>query len=191
MCWPWGTESGPPGPFPLRSALHPEGLPGLSGKDAAKVAVGNLLGKRSFQLMRACAKLHIPCALENPYLSRLWDCKFALNPGTFLTHVVRDFFTDQCGDGTAWRKRTRLRAVHLDLEPACKHCTGRGVCSFSGRTHMQLHGLRDKKFLTSVAEPYPHALCRRLAKAFGYAHYAALAHQLSASWTGVHSQDME
>ena len=33
-----------------------------------------------------------------------------------------------------------------------------GKCSFTGRVHLHLHGLCDGVFLTSKAEPYPHAL---------------------------------
>jgi len=71
---------------------------------------------------------------------------------------------------TAWRKRTRFRAVNVDLGPAVKHCCGRGVCTRSNIPHMQLEG-KDLHgvFYTKIAEACPRQLCRRVVQWFSVA----------------------
>ena len=156
-------ESGPPGPPPLRSNECPWGLPHLSPKDLAKVKIGNALASFSLSLFHCCRLRGIPCAIENPHTSRLF-----LLPSFVREHVrgVRDFVTDYCQDNQPWRKRTRFRTVHLDLARAMRRCTGHGICSASGRPHVQLRGTFNGQFRTLIAEPYPMNLCRRLASCF-------------------------
>ena len=54
---------------------------------------------------------------------------------------VRDTMVDFCMFGGRSRKRTRLRAVNLDLAGASRMCTaGHGICSRTGTRHICLHG---------------------------------------------------
>ena len=115
-----------------------------------------------------CGLLQVPALIENGHLSRLFTASFAIGPDSKHKHfVIRDYITDYCGEGTPWRKRTRLRCVHLDLSMAVRHCSGcRGVCSFSGLPHLNLRGLDKGQFRTLTAQPYPHSLCRRLVTSY-------------------------
>lgn len=156
-------ESGPPGPPPLRSDECPWGLAHLASHDEAKVRIGNALARFSISVFRLCRLRRVPCVIENPHTSRIFSlpCFTAENK-----QGVRDYYTDYCQDNLPWRKRTRLRAVHINLSPAVKHCSGRGVCSRSRRPHVQLKGCRNGVSLTLWAEPYPLSLCHRLATCF-------------------------
>ena len=82
--------------------------------------------------------------------------------------ATRAVLLDQCAFGTAWRKRTRVMYVHLNLDvlSRCK-CTGRGLCSFSHQPHRALEGKTPSgAFWTKIAEPYPPRLSSALAKAY-------------------------
>eukprot|EP00972_Heterocapsa_arctica_P077371 11411369-Heterocapsa_arctica.AAC.1 len=53
---------------------------------------------------------------------------------------VHDFDFDYCAYGAAWRKRTKLMYVHVDMSPCALRCTGKGKCSFTHRPHVRLEG---------------------------------------------------
>eukprot|EP00974_Lingulodinium_polyedra_P117156 11162107-Lingulodinium_polyedra.AAC.1 len=156
----------PGGPPALRSPEFPTGLPSLRGKNASKVADGNALCKFSVQLLRMCARLGIPCIMENPSTSWLWQQPCVL--AACALPGARTISVDFCACGTPWRKRTTLLGFNVDLTSLqCLHCRGRGVCSFSRQPHQQLLGQNNcGQFWTKVAEPYPRMLCRALAKIF-------------------------
>eukprot|EP00959_Pyramimonas_sp_CCMP1952_P234357 4896943-Pyramimonas_sp.AAC.1 len=65
-----------------------------------------------------------------------------------------------------WRKRTRIVSVHVDLSRCSRLCTGRGICSYSKKPHVELSGKSNGVFRTLVAEPYPRALCNALVHSF-------------------------
>ena len=50
-------------------------------------------------------------------------------------------------------------------------CDGHGTCTRSQRPHQLLRGIQPSsgRFFTSVAEPYPRKLCRRLVAAYASA----------------------
>ena len=152
------------GPPRLRSDVQPLGLPGLSPKDDEKVRVGNILMTFSASILRLCSRLIIPCALENPATSRIWLCP-ALAAACRLS-PIRFIKTDFCMYGMPWRKRTKIAAVHVDLEPCSRLCKGRGICSNSHKPHVELSGKFQGVFRTSIAEPYPRALSNALARSF-------------------------
>jgi len=148
----------PGGPGPLRSDEHVMGLPGLQGKNLTKVLLGNKLAVFSAGLFLLCAQLGISCTIENPRTSRLW-----LMPG--MLSCIRSTcssisIVDYCAYGTPWRKRTQLLSCHVSLARSARPCTGRGICSFSHKPHVQLQGVHNGKFRTLTAEPYPSSLCR-------------------------------
>ena len=60
-------------PQPLRSKLHPMGLPHIRGLDAAKVASANLLYQATFEIVMLCIELDVLCTVENPENSLFWD----------------------------------------------------------------------------------------------------------------------
>ena len=162
----------PPGsamPSALRSPAQPRGLPGLTGKDKAKLQEGNALADRAGQLQRLAYALHVPGGEENPYSSYLWQLRNRVLFGR-QPHV-HDVRVDYCAFGTPFRARTRLRLwgcelPQLTVAGAAPCCTGRGVCSFSGRPHQQLSGAVKGEFATARKNSYPPELCSALAGHF-------------------------
>ena len=62
------------GPPPLRgfNSKDINGLPGLKGKDLARVQSANRLLNRMMELMKDCERRFLPFYLENPLRSKLW-----------------------------------------------------------------------------------------------------------------------
>ena len=52
--------------------------------------------------------------------------------------------------------------VHCDLSSVFQRCAGHGICSFTGKPHVQLVGQQDGIFMTLIAQPYPSLLCAKL-----------------------------
>lgn len=156
----------PNGPPPLRTRQYPLGLPGLSPNDQLKVERGNTLATFSFSLFLLARSLNVPVVIENPSTSWLWQLPGALNVLRIHNTHILDF--DFCAFATPWRKRTRLLYCHVNLDSVqpCK-CSGRGLCSFTGRPHQVLEGKNgDGIFWTHIAEPYPKGVCRLVVKCF-------------------------
>jgi hypothetical protein len=122
----------------------------------------------SVQVCLLCYLLNIPFALENPATSRIWLCPpvLALLRKKGIRHVDVDF----CAFGKPWRKRTRFVYFGLQLDHLQSHvCQGskRGFCAFTEQPHIPLMGVSSNgQFMTKIAEPYPHQLCKVLARAF-------------------------
>ena len=156
------------GPGPLRSDQLLRGLPNLSEADQARVKTGNILADFSALIFETCEKMGIPVCLENPSTSRLWLLpRFKrLSAKSSVQFQVSDY----CQDGKPWRKRTGLMSSRVDLRPCVKQCQSRrGICSRTGKPHIQLCGSKQGTFLTLQAQPYPAALCKRVAIAFEHA----------------------
>ncbi len=181
--WSRARRGGGTGPGPIRDNNHLWGLPNLSDKDQSKINVGNALLKFSAAVFRLCLSLNIPVVLENPLTSMLWQTP----PVQHLLshkHVFHEH-TDFCQENKPFRKRTRFMFAHTDIRHCCRHCTARrGVCSKSGKPHMQLSGPKDGIFLTKWAEPYPLPLCRRLSSAIAYSCFARLTYPLHKYFIG-------
>ena len=58
---------------PLRSRSHPFGVPGLPAHQQAAVTAGNCLLRFSISLLSICRRMGIPCMLENPHGSGIWQ----------------------------------------------------------------------------------------------------------------------
>ena len=70
---------------------------------------------------------------------------------------------DYCQFGKPWRKRIIFASWNVDTDPLpVARCTGRGICSRTGRAHLRLLGTdpASGRPWTLVAEPYPPGLCR-------------------------------
>ena len=149
-------------PSPLRGDddVSILGLPDLSVRDKRKVADGNNMFFGSLKLIRKCLKLGIPGYLENPLNSRIWKTrgmKRLLRDGR-----VRIVPLDQCQYGTAWKKPTRL-LVWLCPCFCMLRCSGaHGCCSRTRRPHIQLSGVRGKRFMTEQAQVYTPDLARAI-----------------------------
>lgn len=171
--WSRARRNDGKGPPPLRSDLLLWGLPDLNRKDQARVRAGNNHLKFSVRVFKLCIQLGIAVTLENPATSRLWLVsslkRLVKSPSVHKLH------TDYCQDGKPWRKRTSLMFSGVDLQPARVCSSTNGICSHSLKKHVQLCGSFNGKFLTLAAQPYPAALCRRVALAYSRAIYEFLA----------------
>ena len=159
-------EMGGCGPPPLRSDLHPLGLPDLRPKDAEKVKQGNALARVTTSLASTAMHQGISGSIENPATSRIWQHPSFKHLA--LRKAARWVTTDFCGFQTPWRKRTKVMYWFSDLSPLHRQCNSKkGICQFSGKKHVVLQGLQaDGRFRTAVAEPYPSGLCSCWARCF-------------------------
>ena len=86
-------DAGPGSPQPLRSALHPDGLPGLSFFNRQRVATANKLYRFSAEVILACQANGVLWSLENPESSLFWldqSRVFSLE-GASQAHLLRHF----------------------------------------------------------------------------------------------------
>ena len=149
---------------PLRRADDPsQPLDGLSARELAIFAEGNLLADVCAEGMLVAHLAGAYNVMENPWSSAIWryhPSANALQPTDAVT--VR---TDFCGWGEIWCKPTRLSGTLPGLETLSRVCGGRrSHCSFSGRPHQPLRGRApDGRWWTKVAEPYPSSLCLAVA----------------------------
>ena len=149
-------------PSALRSEQHMLGLPGLVGKDLAKVKQGNNMYFKALGLIKLCLSLGIPGYLENPASSRVFKMKGCV--GLVKSARAQLVRADMCQYGVAYKKPTLLLvwgvppgAVTMKV---CKPVHGR--CSCTGKKHIQLSGIEKGKFITSAAQVYPLAFSEAL-----------------------------
>jgi hypothetical protein len=119
----------------------------------------------SARLCELMLKFRVKFTLENPSSSRLWLCKPFLK---LLKRKPTHFsITEFCMWGTDGRKATGFLSAFVDLSFMNDfRCLGakRGLCKRSGKPHHVLSGTnREGVFWTGAAEPYPPALCSRIA----------------------------
>ena len=169
---PCGTFSrarrfGGVGPGPLRgdSPTTVWGLPGLKGKDLARVKAANRLVRRTCALCRLCKQCEVSFYIENPQTSRLWLLKPIQELCGFPHSQLSRY--DFCQFGTPWRKATQILAYLNPLfaqnAQQC-HFGPDYTCCRTHRRHVQLTGVGEGgKHLTAIAEPYPRKLCNKWA----------------------------
>ena len=145
-----------PDPKPLRSRMHPDGLPSLTGTDLQWVLSANALYKLSAEIFQWCTLHGILCSLENPARSYMWDTSFlkALDGQTQLAmHAV---YFHHCMYNAPRKKRTKLLCNHPTFTGLALDCTGDHELLPWGRQH--------NKWATSLEVEYPHALCVAMAR---------------------------
>ena len=133
-------------------------LPGLPVADQRRVELGDKTAIWCAEIFLVAANAGIPVVIENPLNSRLWISP----PFRKLCQRFPQFVFDQCQYDFPWQKSTRLLAANVDLRPAMKTCSGSRVCSASGAPHVPLKGLKNGVFMTAMASPCPHALCKSI-----------------------------
>ncbi len=169
---PCGTFSrarrfGGKGPGPLRGDTPATlwGLPGLQGKDLARVKSANRLVRRTCVLCKLCKQCGVSFYIENPLTSRIWLLKPIQELCSFPHSQLSRY--DYCQFGTPWRKATRILAYHNPLfaQNAQQCHFGKDyTCCRTHRRHVQLTGTGEGgKHLTAIAEPYPRKLCNKWA----------------------------
>ena len=151
--------------YPIRSRKFIRGIPGLKASDLAKVDLGNAALDAALDLARAAQSAGAPWILENPHTSKMWhDHKLkVLIARSRAVSVV----TDYCQWGKPWRKRTRFLVGNVspeDLTKLNRVCSGRRICSRTGRPHQHLEGAGPGGIRwTLLAMPYPARLAHVLA----------------------------
>ena len=140
------------------------GVPGLSAFNQTKDDVGNATAAAGLDIAEAADRAGHIWIIENPHSSRLWlhprMKRLMDRPSTM--QVV----TDYCQWGQPWRKRTRLligNACAEDLIKLERRCTGRGICSRTGRPHAHLEGSTNGVRRTLIAMTYPERFAHAIA----------------------------
>ena len=102
--------------------------------------------------------------IENPSTSSFWHVPeiIAWHDLSRLESVSMDY----CQFAQFWRKRTRFAfSSFLSLLSLQRLCKGhKGICSRTGKPHVQPKGKCNGVNWTKIAEPYPRALCRRISQ---------------------------
>eukprot|EP00434_Breviolum_minutum_P036682 symbB.v1.2.032515.t1/scaffold3913.1/size48432/3 len=144
-------------PKPLRSDDHPLGLPGLFGKDLAKVLSANATYRAMLKVCVLCLTLGIAISIENPGNSLFWKIPFIVeflekNPGF-------DAMFHHCVHGGLRDKLTRWWSDRDWFLPLALLCDGQHV-------HAKWNPeVKDEKIVYPTHEEaaYPMLLCKRLA----------------------------
>ena len=144
-------------PKPLRSDEHPLGLPGLFGKDLAKVLSANATYRAMLKVCVLCLTLGIAISIENPGNSLFWKIPFIVdflekNPGF-------DAMFHHCVHGGLRDKLTRWWSDRDWFLPLALLCDGQHV-------HAKWNPeVKDGKIVYPTHEEaaYPMLLCKRLA----------------------------
>ena len=155
----------------IRSYAHPWEQPEslrykpFSENDERALRIGNATMANAFRLARTVHRRGVPWILENPFTSICWQTEQA--KALMATAGVHFVVVDFCAFGTAWRKRTGLLMGNVDeqdVESLRRYkCSGVGVCSYSGKRHVQLTGSDPTGIpWTKRAEPYPTRLATKM-----------------------------
>ncbi|CAE7029855.1 unnamed protein product [Symbiodinium sp. CCMP2592] len=139
---------------PLRSAVHPEGLPDLAGTEARRVRLANQLYQFSSEILELCVRLGKVCVIENPRRAWLWSTKW-MKPWVARLHSL---FSHACMYGSELKKATRLLSTH-PLPSMHALCDGQHAHKSWGLTRRA--GRWD--FQTSGTAAYPPAFCKAAA----------------------------
>ena len=122
---PCGTASRareiPGGPPPLRTDNYPDGLPGLSGISASRVASANSLYAFCARVVQAAEQQGLPWVIENPTNSLFWSTSFWASVAS-LEHIVADL--QACAFGGSRPKWTRLVGNFTQLQALARSCPG-------------------------------------------------------------------
>ena len=150
-----------PGPVPLRSDSHPNGLPFLKPVDRARVSSANRLYDFLSRLVQKLVLKGIPIVIENPRNSLYWLTSFF----QAIKHNFSFTAHQACAYGSRRPKWTALAHTHHRFSRINKCCPG--VCD----THIhdewgfKWHGAQ-KVFATSEETAYPMELAAEIALAF-------------------------
>ena len=162
---PCGTASrarevvrGPDMPPQLRSAKHPEGLPGLSERDVKKVQAANRIYSNCIKIIEWCDARNVSWCIENPANSYLW---YLPEYTKLLSNKkVKDILYSACMVGGKRNEKQRLRTnspSSLSLLDALR-CDGKHVREPWSSGRRQLH--------TADEAEYPNRFCEVVAKFF-------------------------
>ena len=143
----------------LRSALYPEGKPGLPSNSQAKVLSGNAQGSFVARIVAAAVRFRVPFWVEGPAGSWLW--RLPCFEQILSSSSVGFWEFDCCVFNLPWRKRTRV-LTNTGLAGQSDLCRG-------GHEHLVLRGRSKQRGLswTRLSEDFPKGACSLLASAIG------------------------
>ena len=150
------------GPAPLRTDLHPNGVPGLSETDLRRVSLANTLYHLTATLVRwACEVGCIVCVENpNPQYSLFWATTFWLEVANLVSYTV---FHYSCQYGSLRKIRTTLAFNAVEFNVMSNRCRGQN----SKHKHAAW-GINSstKKFATSEETAYPMGLAKLIAHCY-------------------------
>ena len=161
---PCGTSSraraiyaGPQAPQPLRSPLHPDGLPDLPFLQKMRVKAANRLYQFTAQVIRVCHNLGVLWSLENPQSSLFWMTSPIHSLWRELKTSVFFATFDSCVYGGARKKATTFWSNTRVVESLSLRC-------HAGLGHQHLPwGRQGPGWATTEEAAYPQTLCRHWA----------------------------
>ena len=159
------------GPRPLRSALHPQGLPNLTKTENARVSAANKLYEFVATLILFAHERGLIAVVENPRSSLFWLTRFWKS----VSHLMRYTAHQACAYQGCRPKWAVLAWNHSVFSSICKTCPGESPQHFHKPWGLMpsSEGLR---FSTSEETAYPKPLAMAIAQAFA----AVLSH---AGWS--------
>lgn len=158
------------GPPALRRLEQPWGRPGLHGRYAAQVEIGNLLLRFTWLFALMVAGRRGFALVEHP-AEPVWEPRAAsswrLPEVGWITEQLGavKHYLDQCSCGAEARKPTTLWAANLPSMPRrLNELEGRGYCSHESGHAVRLIGKGENgQFRTAPAKVYPPRLCLLIA----------------------------
>ncbi|CAE7232958.1 unnamed protein product, partial [Symbiodinium sp. CCMP2592] len=155
VCPEAGTFSAAVRP-PLRSSLHPEGVPDLKPEALAKVRLANHRSHRALDIAGVAAESGVRLLVEHPYNGCFWKLAAWSKPS--LASRWRDSVLDLCCFGSPFRKATRIRAFNFDglehrrCQCERKHLQLRGRNPATGKSWASEAGKKPKEFLKYLVQ---------------------------------------
>ena len=143
----------PGAPAVLRAEAKPQGIEGLEGINAVRVAKANALYSLVLSICKFCLQHHKYFSCEHPSRSYLWllpEWKEFMNQSD-----VRQTFFHHCEYGGDRRKGTRLLHNIPKYDNLHRLCSGRHVHAGRGRI--------KNRWATSFETAYPWGLCKVMA----------------------------
>ena len=148
----------------LRNREFPWGIPGQSQKRQEKIDVANTIVRNALRMVRWILDRNVIVSFGNPSTPSCWHVPeiLAWHDLSRLESVSMDY----CQFAQPWRKRTRFAfSSFLNVLSLQRLCKGhKGICSRTGKPHVQLKGKCNGVNWTQIAEPYPRALCHRISQ---------------------------
>ena len=144
-----------PGPKPLRTPDHMEGVPGLSSSDKARLDVSSQLMSRAAELAHATFKAGGHYTFENPANSMIWDepaVRLLLQKSSADVIIV-----SACAYGWDIYKRWAFASTFRDMQQLaadCRHPSG---------AHAQVAGVMDSSggFISQQTSEFPVPLAEK------------------------------
>lgn len=154
-----------PGPPPLRSDLHPNGLPHLSEQNRVRVQAANNSYIAMLKVAKFVISLNISISIENPKNSLFWQCTFVKEflSGLPQFHVCefqhcmhggkRNKFTHWLSCNPRCLEQDMFEALHLLCDKQHEHASWTPYFDDTGK----------QVFPTASEAAYPELLCNRIA----------------------------